>query len=279
MKILKKIAALLTAAVMCTACAFTAYAENSDKVADNADLLSDSEETELESYILEIIERYNYAYDIVVVTTDSTDGRTAEAYADDYYDYNGYGYDGEYSGVILLLDMGDRAWHISTYGKGITVFTDYGIERAGEKIVPYLSDGDYYGGFKAFVSCADNYIEEYETNGKPYDNYDTGGGSDPYSQSKSPGHIFLVSLTAGLIVALIVCLIMKAQLKTAVRQFGAGSYIRRNSMNVQYSRDIFLYRTVSRRKIETDSGGHSGGGSSTHASSSGRSHGGGGGHF
>ncbi len=279
MKLLKKITALLAAAVMCTACTFTVYAENSDKVVDNADLLSDSEETELEAYILEIIEKYDHAYDIAIVTTDSTDGKSAEAYADDYYDYNGYGYGGENSGVILLLDMGDRAWHISTCGKGITVFTDYGIETAGERIVPYLSDGDYYGGFNEFASCADYIIGTYETGGKPYDNYTDGDSSGGYSSDRSPGRMFLISLVAGLIAALIVCLIMKAQLKTAVKQFGAGNYIRRGSLNVNYSRDIFLYKTVSRHKIETNSGGHGGGGSSTHIGSSGSSHGGGGGHF
>lgn len=269
MKQLKKIAAFLTAAVLCASMAYPAYAENSDKVVDMADLLTDNEERKLEENILEVISKYGYGYDIVVVTADSSGGKTAEAYADDYYDYNGYGYDSEYSGVILYVDMGDRAWHISTCGKGIEVFTDRRISLTGEKIVPYMSGGDYYSAFAEFVYCADDYIEMYE-------NGDTGTSSE-----RDYGHILFVSVAGGVIVALIVCLIMKSQLKTAVKQFGAGSYIKRGSLNVNYSRDIFLYRTVSRRKIETDSGGHSGGGggSSTHVSSSGRSHGGGGGHF
>ena len=29
---------------------------------------------------------------LAVVTVNSLEGKTAEAYADDYYDYNGYGY-------------------------------------------------------------------------------------------------------------------------------------------------------------------------------------------
>ncbi len=267
MKLLKKIAAFFTAAVMCASMAYPAYAENSDKVVDMADLLTDSEESALEEDILNVISKYGYGYDIVVVTANSSDGKTAEAYADDYYDYNGYGYGSEYSGVILYIDMGDRAWHISTCGKGIQVFTDRRIDLAGEKIVPYMGDGDYYSAFREFVYCADDYIESYEN------------GDMETASERDYLHILRVSVVGGLIVALIVCLIMKSQLKTAVKQFGAGNYIRRGSLNVQYSRDIFLYKNVSRVKIETDSGGHSGGGSSTHVSSSGRSHGGGGGHF
>lgn len=251
---------------MCTAFGFSVSAENSDKVVDMADLLTDSEEIALENKILEVISKYGYRYDIVVVTANSSDGKTAEAYADDYYDYNGYGYDSEYSGVILYIDMGDRAWHISTCGKGIRVFTDRRIDSAGERIVPYMSGGDYYSAFGEFVSCADDYIEMYESG-------DAGTASE-----RNYGNILLVSAAIGLIIALIVCLIMKSQLKTAVKQFGAGNYIRRGSMNVQYARDIFLYKNVSRVRIETDSGGH-GGGSSTHTSSGGRTHGGGGGHF
>ncbi len=269
MKLLKKIAAFLTAAVLCASVAYPAYAENSDKVVDMAELLTDSEERELEEDILEVISKYDYRYDIVVVTTNSTDGKTAEEYADDYYDYNGYGYDSECSGMLLLVDMGDRAWHISTCGKGINVFTDRGIDKAGEAIAYWLGEGNNLTALKEFMYFSDEYIEEYEN------------GSTGTAVGRDYGHILLVSVGGGAVVALIVCLIMKSQLKTAVRQFGAGNYIRRGSLNVQYSRDIFLYRTVSRRKIETDSGGRSGGGggSSTHVSSSGRSHGGGGGHF
>ncbi len=260
MKLLKKISALLIAAAACTAFAYPAFAENSDKVVDMADLLTDDEEQRLEKVMLEIVQKYDYSFDIAAVTTNSTDGKSAEAYADDYYDYNGYGYDSEYSGLLLLIDMGDRYWHITTSGKAVAVFTDQSINRIGGSMTPYLSDENYFYAIYEFAQSADECIERYER---------TGG------KSTTVGERLLISLASGLVVALIVCLIMKAQLKTAVKQFAAARYIRQGSLNVQYSRDIFLYRTVTRRKIETNSGG----GSSTHTSSSGRSHGGGGGRF
>lgn len=269
MKLLKKIAAVLAAAVMCTASACPVYAENPDKVVDKADLLTDSDEKFLELYINEVIEKHGFGYDIVVVTVNSTDGQSAEAYADDYYDYNNYGYDSEGSGLLLLVDMGGRNWHISTKGKGINAFTDYGISQIGDKVAGCLSDGDYYEAFEKFADQADSYISKYESSGNAYD-----VGNKP----KDYGKMFLVSLVGGIVVALIVCLCMKGQLKTAVKQTAAQVYIRNGSMRVNHSRDIFLYTTTTKTKIETNSG-SGGGGSSTHTSSSGSTHGGGGGKF
>lgn len=269
MDLLKKIAALVlvTAAVVCTVPSYTVYAENSDKVVDGAGLLTYSEEQSLENYILNIIKKHDYGYDIVVVTTNSTDGKSPEAYADDCYDYNDYGYDSSGSGLLLMVDMGGRNWHISTKGNGIRVFTDYGISRIGDNVAGYLSDGNYYGAFEEFADQADSYIEKYESSGNAY---------DVGNQPKNYGSMFMVSLTIGLIAALIVCLCMKAQLKTAVRQMGARVYVKNGSMRVTNSRDIFLYNNVTRTKIESSSGGS---GSSTHRSSSGSTHGGGGGKF
>lgn len=268
MNLLKKIAALVTAAVIFTLPSYTVCAENTDKVVDGADLLTDSEEQSLERYIKDVIEKHDFGYDIAVVTVDSTDGKSAEAYADDYYDYNYYGYDSEGSGLLLLVDMGGRNWHISTKGKGIRAFTDYGISQIGDEVADRLGDGDYYGAFKKFADMADSYIDKYESSGKAYD-----VGNRP----KDYGRIFMISLAIGLIAALIVCLCMKGQLRTAVKQTAARVYIKSGSMRVNSARDIFLYNTVSKTKIETNSGG--GGGSSTHTSSSGSTHGGGGGRF
>ena len=45
----------------------------------------------------------------VVVVSAYADDRTAEEYADDYYDYGGFGVGKKASGVLLLYYMTDRA--------------------------------------------------------------------------------------------------------------------------------------------------------------------------
>lgn len=72
---------------------------------------------------------------------------------------------------------------------------------------------------------------------------------------------------------------MKAKLKTVRFQAAAGNYMKnmkRGSLNVTESRDLFLYKTFTRTAKPKN---NSSSGSSTHTSSSGSTHGGGGGKF
>ncbi len=60
----------------------------------------------------------------------------------------------------------------------------------------------------------------------------------------------LISLAAGVVIALIVCLFMKSMMKTARPKRTANDYIRKNSFNITRSRDIFIYANVTKRKRE-----------------------------
>ena len=72
-------------------------AENK-RVIDEAGLLNSSEMNLLSEKIDTIIDKTNL--DIVVTTTNNTNGKSSMEYADDFYDYNGYGFDEEYSYVV-----------------------------------------------------------------------------------------------------------------------------------------------------------------------------------
>ena len=213
------------------------------------------------------------SFDVVIHTTEDMDGYSSVvAYADDYYDYNGYGYGEDRDGIILVVAMNTRDLYISTCGFGITAFTDYGIDTLLDDVKGYFSDGDYYGGFCSFISEADEYITAAK-NGSPYDIND----GDYYYGSERSGFFnftwLMASLIMGLVCALIIVGTMKAQLKTVRPALAAGSYVRKDSIKVKSERDIYLYRNVSRTEIVRES---SSGGSSTHVSSSGTTHGGGG---
>ncbi len=239
------------------------------RVVDMAELLSDSEKTALLSKLDEISERQKL--DIVVLTVNTLDGKTPRDYADDFYDYNGYGFGENKDGILLLVSMEDRDWWISTTGYGITALTDAGIEYISEKFLSDLSDGDYAQAFTTYAELCDQFITQAKT-GEPYD---TG------NMLKEPFNVawnILVAFVIGLVVAVIVTNIMKKQLKTVQLKSEANNYVKANSMIVTENRDLFLYNQVSRRARpkETD---NSSGGSSTHTSSSGSSHGGGGGKF
>ena len=49
-----------------------------------------------------------YNMDAVIVTSNNLNGKSQQDYADDYFDYNGYGVGEDKSGLLLLIDMDDR---------------------------------------------------------------------------------------------------------------------------------------------------------------------------
>jgi len=273
--------ALLLLLTLCVTAAATIPAERQlPRLVDDADLLTDSEETALLSLLDDISTRQQC--DVAVVTVDSLDGKSAGDYADDFYDYNGYGMGPGDDGLLLLVAMNDREWHITTYGLAITVFSDSRRERMADAFLGDLSAGYYYDAFTTFADDCDYYLTAYYE-----DPYDTPVYSQPYYDDSYYGDTeesidfvssLLVSLVIGLVIGLISTGVMKSKLKSVRPQKTAANYVRHGSIKITDSREIFLYRNVSRRARPQNTSSSSGG-SSVHRSSSGRSHGGGGGRF
>ena len=239
------------------------------RLVDGAGLLSDEEEQLLTQKLDEVSERQKF--DVVIVTASTLNGKSPMEYADDYYDYNGYGFGANNDGALLLVSMEDRDWWISTTGFGITAMTDFGIEKLGENLIKNgLSDGDYYQAFKSFASDCDSYVTQAK-NGSPVD---VNTYKAPFQFVKRIG----TSAIIGLIVSLIVGSSLKGKMTSVKAAKAAAEYTRPGSFYLRDQSDVFLYNQVSRtaKPQETRSGG---GGSSTHTSSSGTSHGGGGGKF
>lgn len=244
------------------------------RLVDEADLLTDKEENDLLETLDEISERQQC--DVVIVTVEGLGGKTPEEYADDFYDYNGYGMGKERDGVLLLISMEERDWRISTCGYGITAFTDAGIEYISEKFLPSLSDGKYARAFEKFAKLCDDFLTQAKT-GEPYD-----VGKMPKG-SVSPFWIF-GDLGIGLLAAYIVACSKKQKLKSVTNKITAQDYTVDGSLMLRVNTDRFINKTVTQRRIERNTGNSSGsssrsGGSSTHTSSSGVRHGGGGGKF
>lgn len=233
---------------------------------DEADLLDSWEEEELLERLNEISERQEC--EVAIITVNSLNGAYASASADYLYDYYGYGYGENDDGILLLVSLGDSDWAISTYGFGIYAFTDAGQKYMADTFVPYLSDGDFNGGFTCFADLCDDFLTQAH-NGAPFDI-----GSVP---KKFNWVMILVGLGIGAIIALIIVAVMASKLKSVQRKNSAADYTRPGSFSVQYGNEMFLYHHVSRVRRESSSS--SGGGSSTHRSSSGRIHGGSSGKF
>lgn len=253
-----KILSAFFAAVMFAACSVCASAD-AQYVCDYAGTLSAEENSALSDKLGAVSAELDM--DIVVVT-DSNTGVSPRKYADDFSDYNGYGSDV----ILLFADPSSRDWYISTKGYGITAVTDAGRGYMAEQFKPYLSDGDYYTAFVTFADLCEDFVNQARS-GSPYDTGNLPKGGFPFV-------LIPISLGIGAVIALIICLVWRAQLKSVRARDSAVDYIRRGSFNVTRSHDIFLYSTLERREKPKDNGG-----SDTHTSSSGAEHGGGGGKF
>ncbi|MBR5496363.1 MAG: TPM domain-containing protein [Clostridia bacterium] len=254
----KHIFSVLTALLMCVSLSVFASAyENNDRtlslVEDYADLLTDEEEAELDMKLNAFSEEFEM--EIAVVTINDLEGRTSMEYADDFYDYNGYGYGENDDGLLALYvdgPAGEREIWITTHGKAISKITDVDIDYITDVMIMYLSDGNYAWAFNAFVDETISVVQV------------------------SVSLIWIpLSFAIGFAVIFFILKTIASANKSVARKVDARDYVRNGSMIVTDSYDNFLFNNVTRvaRPKNTSSG------SSTHTSSSGRSHGGGGKRF
>lgn len=227
------------------------YASENNNVIDYLEYLSEEETNDLQNSINNI--KNKYGLDVVIVITDDTEGKNSRDYADDFYDYNGYGVDEYYSGLLLLINMEKREIWISTTGKAISMFSDNRIDKMVGHVTKYLSDARYYDASKTFIN-------------------DVKSNCSYFNKAMD----FFLSLPAVLIafvISLIVTIIISISSKGKVT-INSKTYEGKGAFKLKQTKDQYIRETTTRVKMQSSSGG-----SSTHIGSSGRSHGGGGGRF
>ena len=235
-------------------------------VDDDANLLSEEEENSLNDRLAKLSS--NYGIDFVIHTSRTTNGKTSERYADDYYEQNGY----RKNGILLLMDMKNEYMYITTSGQAVDLFTDYGLNAILDSISDDVKRGKYYNAFSRFADKAERVVIEGRK-GNVIDTNNTG--------SFGFGNLGL-SAFFGAISSFISTAVMKGKLKTVSRNRYARNYIVDNSFELTGYSDMLVDKKVSRRKKSTDDKHGSknrGEGSTIHVSSSGTVHGGQGKHF
>ncbi|MEE1075735.1 MAG: TPM domain-containing protein [Acutalibacteraceae bacterium] len=227
---------------------------------DNADFLPESEEKKLADKLDEMSKRLKCD---VIVLTEATIDKKAEIYADDYFDYNGYGQGGKRDGILLLVSVKPRNWHIS--GSGICnseYISTAELEYIAEEVVDDLKAEDYVSCFNTYADRCNEVITSARE-GKVF--------KEPFNKGMS----LIISLAIGFIVAFIATSIMKSKLKSVKFQSAAANYVKTGSLMITDSREMFLYNEVTYTERADDNNSSS----DSHTSSSGRSHSGVGGSY
>lgn len=238
---MKRFFSLFLLLAVCLSLTISVSAEEA-LVYDQADLLTDSQETRLQAQLSAVSQQY--AAQIIVVTLSAADGHDVDYLTEYIYDGMNFGYGSNRDGVMLLVCMDPRQYRILSNGYAGDAISPGVIDSIGDAIVSDLSDGDYADAFEEFaVQCA--YYLDGHVNGFPF----------------PLGRNLLIALAIGLAAGLITVLIMKSQLKSVRQQNQANVYMKSGSMHLTGSSDVFLYRNVSRtrRQTSSSSGSRSGG--------------------
>lgn len=244
-----------------------------EKIYDFADLFTDQEEVNIYNQIMAFIEVSNY--DLAVVTINDNNKRDEEEYADDFYDYNYFGFDDSFSGLLILIDMDNRGIYISTTGFAIKMYDDYRINQ----IIDYGWDNLVSGLYNDCINDTINRLNYYYNLGYPSSNDDLviDGTDVYYNKEYGISDYIQTSLMIAVVGTVIIVIILYFKTRLKIKAASTVSYLV-NEEDVNINKH-FLRSHVTRTLRSSDSGGSSFGGSSHHSSSSGRSHGGGGRRF
>lgn len=299
---MKKIKGIIICLLICTFLVMGSMAVWADqtgavsgqpRVFDQAGLFSETEIIQLEEKIAQC--RKSTKMDVVIVSAYADGERSAEEYADDYYDYGGFGAGKKASGVLLLYYMDGPGQpggecYISTAGTMINMLTDERIESILDDVYGDLGNRDFAGAAEHFLEDVKAYVKEGVESGQY--TYDRDTGEIVRYHSIRLYEVAIAMVIAG-ISAGSVCLDIKKRyaMKQSSREVSNSLQAYRadcafhfsvagDKMVNKYVRSVPIPRnTSSGSGGRGHSGSSSAGRSTIHTSSSGSSHGGGGRRF
>ena len=299
---MKKIKGIMICLLICTFLVMGSMAVWADqtgavsgqpRVFDQAGLFSETEIIQLEEKIAQC--RKSTKMDVVIVSAYADGERSAEEYADDYYDYGGFGVGKKASGVLLLYYMDGPGQpggecYISTAGTMINMLTDERIESILDGVYGDLGNRDFAGATEHFLEDVKVYVKEGVESGQY--TYDRDTGEIVRYHSIRLYEVAIAMVIAG-ILAGSVCLDIKKRyaMKQSSREVSNSLQAYRadcafhfsvagDKMVNKYVRSVPIPRnTSSGSGGRGHSGSSSAGRSTIHTSSSGSSHGGGGRRF
>lgn len=248
------------------ACAF-----DNDPICDNAALLSAADAEELSQYISELRDAYDI--DIAVYTEEKMSGESAEQTADDIYDSKGYGSGAGADGILLYISADPRNYCITTCGSALDIFYDANLEYIEDNVLAFLKENDYLSAVSVYAECVQEILED-PTGENSADGAAAEDGAPAEEDTTAHNMIVLLcGLIIPLIIAFAVTRIKLSKMHTAVKDDYAANYIKKGSMDIRRSKDIFLYSTVTKREKPKPTE------TTAHQSSSGKTHGGRGGSY
>ena len=243
---MRKITVSVLALLLILALAVPVFAAEASFVHDQADILTNQEETLLSAYVQEVAREYRCGIYIVILDdyTDYAWDPFEAAYT--IYHSNNLGAGSSRDGVLLLLSMRQRDYAFFVYGENAEyALNDYAQIQLEEAMLDDLAVNRWYDGLEDFVGYCDYALE-------------AAAAGEPIRESMAPYYlgVWIFAAVAGGIV----CGVLYSQMKTAKVKTQAHDYMSAGGLHLTQTSDLFTHRTVRRRRIQTSSGSGGGGG-------------------
>ncbi len=290
---MKKITAFIYTLLLTVALIIPGVCTHADSgyLVDNIGLLSDEDASAIGERLDGL--KSDYDIDVAIVTTDDLNGKSHEAYADDYSDEN-FGINADSVVFLRYKNGSDKKVWISTSGVCFQVFYDNYIDHILDEIESDFMYERYGNAFNTFLDEVERGIKQYREDGTIIKNHTTNSGKTDYDDENDVSFSELttsqkvwtllrkavIPFIVGIVIAFIIVSKLKKDLKSVYKASEAKNYEKLGSFKVTDLSEKFLGKSVSRVKIESSSS-SSGGSfhSSGHHSSGGGFHGGGGRHM
>lgn len=267
---MKRLCSGLGALCLLMALAMPVFAAGSPYLLDNAALLTADEEQMLTEMMADTAETYGCGMYFVSVEDYSVYGRTPyDAAVQLYIDQTLYG-DVPEDGILLMLSMRERDYSLITYGAyAEAVFTDEALWALEDGFLQYFRVNDWENGVECFLIYGADMLADYHADmsdryGDGYVSYyDPGVPEVVVRANRVRPEVWLGVAVGCPVVALIICLVMKAGMRTARRATHADGYIPVGGVKLRIKQDLFTHtttRVVHHPKPNGGHGGHGGGG-------------------
>ena len=232
------------------------------RVIDNAGLFTAEEKANL----LWLADRYSttYNFDLIIVTERNIGNMSPEIYANNFFEYEGYGFGADRDGCLFLQVIDSRDYWFSTSGRGIRLLTTTAGNKLEADVLKHLRINSFYQANHAFLLGWEEFLILETKGGRTYNFF-----------YRWNAILVLAAWFIAIAIGFGVVHSWKSQMNTALAQVYASRYIIPGSLKFNEKSDRFLYSRVSKTRVQKSSS--SGGGS--RPGSSGMSFGGRGGKF
>ena len=237
----------LLAALTLTVPAWAEQQPGDPFIYDTAGLLSDGDRAYLEQMADAI--SWQYQCGVYIVTVDDYEVYGSDRYsaALNIYRGNDFGIGDGRDGIMLMLSMWDRDYEVFIQDGGLadSAFGSYAVDLLEEAFLPYLGNDDWYGGFHAYLTtCSDDLA--LADMGQPV--------------KKPLTKVILPALLVGCGVALLICLLLKAKMKSVRKGAEADVYVTAEGLDLTKRYDRYTHTTETRVRKNTRDDHDSGGG-------------------